>query len=144
MMGDSESQSVARFLHALAAVHETLSRFSWFLSQNPRVGSVKTFSFAPSHTSTELSGCASFGVSACLRDRSIVDWWIDVDWNQDGWNIEYSVYRSGADEDGSHRIVEFAPKRAASLDELITHLQTAVVELTAVTEPLPDAARHSL
>lgn len=130
MMGDSESQSVARFLHTLAAVHETLSRFSC--------------SFAPSHTSTELSGCASFGVSACLRDRSIVDWWIDVDWNQDGWNIEYSVYRSEADEDGSHRIVEFAPKRAASLDELITHLQTAVVELTAVTEPLPDAARHSL
>ena len=142
---DAESTSAIKFLQAITEVHEVLGEFAGRLRDRPETKTATVYRFSPKEkyfgehnsdgTIVWYSG-DDFGVSIELNSGSVVDWWLELGWNQSNWRLEYNVHRRDSNEDGSHIAVPFSESKSTSLDLLIQQLNDALSELTATEKTI--------
>jgi len=135
----SESETVARFLFAVAGAQEHFWSLVKDLHKRTEVEKATLYPFTshkcrrhfPEKVEMREVFWSDFGVSANLQDGSVIDWWLEIEWDGDVWAIEANVHKSDPDEDGSHKVIEFAPAQTGSLDEAIAFISAAVENLIA-------------
>src|SRR5690348_12365300 len=132
---DAESQSVGRFLCAIASIYQRLHEFVVQLWRCPNIKTARLWHFTPkgmnAHHNVESDRgiWADFGVSAELIDGGMIDWWIEFWWDSQGWKIEHAVYQHDPDEDGSHPVITFPEQEAMTLDGALHALSHAADDL---------------
>lgn len=119
---DHDTRTVHAFLVAMHPVREALDNLVRCLYQRSEVKIV-----AAHHP--EMIVVPDFGVSAELHNGAVVDFWISL-WGEDnGWQMEYSVSRHNPDEDGSHTELDFPPETIHSVSDMPNVLLVAIDRL---------------
>ena len=70
-----------------------------------------------------------FGISAQLHSGAFVEFWIDIEWSDSSWQLNYSVLRRDPDEDSPHTVRSFPAQTIYSAHELTEALVAAVESL---------------
>jgi hypothetical protein len=119
---DPETRTVRAFLVAMQPVRDALSDLVRRLYERPQVKLVTTYN-------PRMFASTDLGVSAVLLNGAVVDFWIDLSFEETAWRIEYSVQRSDPDEDGSHTELDFPPETIRSVSDMPTTLLVAIGRL---------------
>ncbi|WP_206293026.1 hypothetical protein [Humisphaera borealis] len=119
---DSNSQVVVDFLIAMLPVRQALDDLLRQLYRRAEVKLVHTYA-------VEVSPSPDFGLSADLHNGAVVDFWLELTFERECWQLEYSVQRHDPDEDGSHAEKSFPPQSVRSAQDLPMTLINAIREL---------------
>lgn len=119
---DSNSEAVLDFLVAMRSVSEALRDLVRQLYKRAEVKIVRT-------CVVEATLPSEFGVSADLHNGAVIDFWLELTFESNCWQLEYMVLRHDPDEDGAHTEKLFPAQTIHSAQELPASLINAIREL---------------
>src|SRR5688572_3858636 len=96
---DSPLPVIDALLKALQDVDDAMHAFYLHLHTRPEISAI---AYHPIHA--KIANYS--GVSATLRSGLIVDFWFELVWYGEFWQLDYYISKSNRDEDGCHMIRE--------------------------------------
>ena len=126
---DIQSQYTIEFLQSIAQAHATFAEFARLLRARPQVKFAEIIRFSPTSYISYFGG--ELGVTTTLKNGGAVDWWIELQWNENIWTLEYNVERSFPDRDGTQTAIAFPKIQTTELNVLIEELNQATAQLIA-------------
>lgn len=124
---DQTTEAVRAFLVSMEPVREALRSLVRRPYERPSVKFVRIYDPLAFPSS-------DFGVSVELHSGAVVDFWLELTFNNAGWQLEHSVLRHDADEDGSHPEVSFPEQTIYAAAELPKAILVAIGQLQEAGE----------
>jgi hypothetical protein len=121
---DFESEKSIKLLECIAACNEQFIALSQWLNSLSNVKNVcRGFDCRAYETGTLLEAY----VEAELDEGKVTCWWLDVSWDEEGWQIQASVLVT--DDQGQRVLKNFPEKKPQTLEGLVVQMKAVTSEL---------------
>jgi hypothetical protein len=149
---DPKSLAVTEFLNVLKDCRDTLEKLRNKIRLRPEVkyANVGNTSFTgkpyhivhlPNEEIEQFQCAVKFVVTATLQSTKIIEWLLEIYWNETRWLVETSIYidSDSIPDHGMDLLQDFPERYATTLDELILQAKTAAIELVENVDAIDQA-----